>query len=65
LVDVGVNLEQWEGWMLQGDGTEAVAAKTPTRKLVAEWIICSFKNMSEEMSHNSWRKKGFEWLEFT
>ena len=68
-VDVGVNkpikkemTTQWEDWMTEGDGMTAGVAKEPTRKLLAEWIVGAYKNISEETGRNAWKKKGFEWV---
>jgi hypothetical protein len=68
-VDVGVNKSikkemttQWEDWMTEGEGMTAGVAKEPTRKLLAEWIVGAYKNISEEMGHNAWKNKGFEWV---
>jgi hypothetical protein len=46
--------------MLEGEGIEAGVAKTPTRKLVTEWINGAYNIIIEEMGCNAWRKKGFE-----
>ena len=39
---------------------DAGVAKEPTRKLLAEWIVGAYKNISEETGRNAWKKKGFE-----
>jgi hypothetical protein len=68
-VDVGINCpikmemtEQWEKWMFDGGGIVDGVAKEPTRKLVAEWIIGTYKNISEETGKNAWKKTGYEWF---
>jgi hypothetical protein len=68
-VDIGINrpikkamMEQWEDWMYAGGGVVEGVAKTPSRKLVAEWIIGTYKVIMEETARNAWRKKGFEWI---
>ncbi len=68
-VDIGINrpikkamMEQWEDWMYAGGGVVEGVAKTPSRKLVAEWIIDTYKVIMEETARNAWRKKGFEWI---
>ena len=68
-VDVGINrpikkemTEQWEKWMFNGGGVVNGVAKEPTRNLVAEWIIGAYKNISEEIGQNAWKKTGYEWF---
>jgi hypothetical protein len=68
-VDVGVYCpikkamtEQWEDWMTEGDGVDARVAKAPPCQLVAEWIIGSYKCISQETGRNAWMKNKFEWL---
>jgi hypothetical protein len=65
---VGVNCpikkaitEQWEDWMAKGDGVDAGVAKKPSHQLVAEWIIRSYKCISQETDRNAWTKNKFEW----
>ena len=69
-VDVRVNhpikkamMEQWEDWMTEGDGVDAGVAKTPSWQLVAEWIIGTYKSISQETGRNAWMKNNFEWFE--
>ena len=38
------------------------AAKEPSRKLVAEWIVEVYWSIPQEISRNAWMKKGFEWF---
>ena len=68
-VDVEINrpikmemTEQWEKWMFDGGGIVDGVAKEPTRKLVAEWIIGTYRNISVETGKNAWKKTGYEWL---
>jgi len=68
-VDVGINrsikkemTEQWEEWMINGGGVDGGIAKTPTRRQVAEWIVGSYKNISEQTARNAWKKKGYQWI---
>ena len=68
-VDVGINhpikkemTGQWEDWMYAGGGVVEGVTNTPSRKLVAEWILGTYKAISEEMGQNAWRKKGYEWF---
>ena len=65
LIDVGINetikcgmREKWEDWMLQGEGIVDGAAKEPIQKLVAEWIVYVYNNISSDTGRNAWRKKG-------
>jgi hypothetical protein len=68
-VDVGINrsikkemTEQWEEWMINGGGVDGGIAKSPTRRQVAEWIVGSYKNISEQTAQNAWKKKGYQWI---
>ncbi len=55
-------MEQWEDWMYSGGGVVEGVAKAPSPKLVAEWIIGTYKKISEVTGQNAWRKGGFEWI---
>ena len=35
--------EKWEDWMIEGDGVVDGAAKEPSRKLVAGWLVDVYK----------------------
>ena len=66
-VGVGVNkpikkemTTQREDLMTEGDEMTAGVAKEPTRKLLAEWIVEAYKNVSKEVGRNVWKKKGFK-----
>ena len=48
--------------MTEGDGMPAGLAKEPARRLLAEWMVGAYKNISEETGRNAWKKKGFEWV---
>ena len=68
-VDVGINhpikmemTEQWEKWMFNGGRVIDGVAKEPTRKLVAEWTIGTYRNISVETGKNAWKKTGYEWF---
>ncbi len=68
-IDVGINrsikkemTEQWEKWMFNGGGVVDGVAKEPTRKLVAEWIIGAYRNITTEIGRNAWKKTGYEWF---
>jgi hypothetical protein len=66
-VNVGINppikngmMEQWEDRMFNCGGVVGGVAKTPSRQLVTQWVICTYKMISKETGRNAWRKKGFE-----
>ena len=40
----------------------AEVVKEPTRKLLAEWIVGTHENISEEFDRNAWKKKDAEWV---
>ena len=44
--------------MIEGDGIVDVAAKEPSRKLVAGWILDVYKNIPGQTARNAWMKKG-------
>ena len=48
--------------MINGGGVDGGIAKTPTRRQVAEWIVGSYKNISEQTAQNAWKKKGYQWI---
>ena len=54
--------EQWEKWMLDGGGVVEGMAKEPTRKLVAEWIIGTYRKILVETGKNAWKKTMSEWF---
>ena len=63
-IDVGINrsikkemTEQWEKWMFNGGGVVDGVAKEPTRKLVAEWIIGAYRNITTEIEKTLGRKR--------
>ena len=68
-VGVGVNkpikkemTTQREDLMTEGDEMTAGVANKPTRKLLTEWIVGAYKNVSKEVGRNAWKKNGFEWV---
>ena len=68
-VDVGINrpikkemTEQWEKRMFNGGRVVDGVAKAQTRKLVAEWIIGTCRNIMEEIGQQAWKKTGYEWI---
>ena len=48
--------------MTEGDGLTAGVVKKATKKLLVEWIVVTYENISEEKGHNAWKKKGFQWV---
>ena len=52
--------EQWEEWMMTGGGVTGGVAKPPFRRQVAEWIVWSYKAITEQTGRNAWRKTGYE-----
>lgn len=54
--------EKWEDWMLDGDGLVNGAAKEPTRKIVAEWVLEAYNSIPNQTAKNAWLKKEFEWF---
>ena len=42
--------------MLDGGGVDGVMAKTPSRQLVAQWIVGTYATISQEMDKNVWKK---------
>jgi hypothetical protein len=68
-VDVGINHpikrameEQWEKWMYNGGGINGGKAMTPTRELVADWVIGMYKKIAKETRRNMLMKKGYKWF---
>ena len=51
---------KWEDWMLEGERIFDGAAKGPTRKLGAEWIVDVYNTISSDTGQNARWKKGFE-----
>ena len=68
-VDVGINKtiksgmrDKWEDWMIEGEGIVDGAAKEPSRKLVAEWVLAVYNNFPAQTARNAWMKQGYEWF---
>lgn len=68
-VDVGINKtikcgirDKWEDWMIEGEGIVDGAAKEPSRRLVAEWVLDVYNNFPNQIARNAWMKKGYEWF---
>ena len=55
-------IKQWEEWMRDGDGLVDGVVNEPTRKLVAKWIIGTYRNISVETGKTTWTKTGYEWF---
>ena len=54
--------EKWEDWMMEGDGIVNGAAKEPSRKLVAEWLVEVYSSLPAQTVRNAWMKTGFKWF---
>mgnify|MGYP006214242181 CR=1 FL=1 len=68
-IDVGINkpikkrlTKLWEDWMMEGDGIIHRAAKEPSRKLVAEWLVEVYSSLPAQTVRNAWMKTGFKWF---
>jgi hypothetical protein len=54
--------DKWEDWMIEGEGIVDGAAKEPSRKLVAEWVLEVYNNFPAQTARNAWMKTGYEWF---
>jgi hypothetical protein len=71
-IDVSINIpiksrlrQKWEDLMTEGDGIVDGVAKEPSRKLVAEWIVQVYEDISEEigqMRGNGGDMNGFNYI---
>lgn len=73
-IDVGINrpikaalADMWEDWLetevLENEENEGVInIETPSRELIANWVVEAYWMLDEEKCKNAWRKKGFEWI---
>jgi hypothetical protein len=68
-IDVGINKsikgglrDKWDQWMVEGEGIVNGKAKEPSRKLVAEWVVNVYNNITDVVGMNAWKKEGFEWF---
>ena len=68
-IDVGINQSiksgmrhNWEDWMIEGDRIVYGAAKEPSRKLVAKWVLDVQNNFPGQTANNVWMKKGYKWF---
>lgn len=52
--------ENWENWMLAGEGIVDGAANEPSQGLVAEWLFDIYTSIPGQMMRNAWMKTGFE-----
>ena len=48
--------------MVEGDGIVNGQAKEPSHKMVVEWLVDVYDNISETGAMNAWKKEGFEWF---
>ena len=70
-IDVGINRpikaalsDMWEDWLemevVENDGVFQI--QTPSRELIANWVVEVYWMLDEEKCKNAWRKMGFEWI---
>ena len=53
--------EDWEDWILDSD-IIAPTTKPPTRKLIVEWVMKVYNNVSVEVVVNSWKHGTYSWF---
>ena len=53
--------ENWEDWMLVGEGIVHHATKEPLRQFVVEWLVDVYGSILTETVRNAWMKRGYEW----
>ena len=68
-IDVGVNkpiknkmADKWEDWLEEEEVQNGKALMTPSRELIASWVVETYWMLDAEKCKNAWRKKGFEWV---
>ena len=68
-IDVGVNkpiknkmADKWEDWLEEEEVQNGKALMTPSRELIASWVVETYWMLDAEKFKNAWRKKGFEWV---
>ena len=68
-VDVGINrslttniCKDWEDWMLDL-GISVSTIKALTRKLIGEWVMKAYNNISVEVVVNSWKHGAYTWFD--
>ena len=68
-IDVGVNkpiknkmADKWEDWLEEEEVQNGKALMTPSRELIASWVVETYWMLDAEKCKNVWRKKGFEWV---
>ena len=67
-IDVGVNRpvksaleDKWEDWIDAENLSDGNAMTTPSRELIATWVVEAYWMLHTEISKNAWKKKDFEW----
>jgi hypothetical protein len=40
----------------------ATAAKEPSRRLVAEWVLEVYNEIPQQTARNAWMKTGYKWF---
>jgi hypothetical protein len=67
-IDVGVNRpvksaleDKWEDWIDAENLSDGNAMTTPSRELIATWVVEAYWMLHTEICKNAWKKKDFEW----
>ncbi len=68
-IDVGVNkliknkiADKWEDWLDEENLSGGNAMTTPSRELIATWVVEAYWMLDKEICKNAWKKKDFEWI---
>ena len=54
--------KDWEDWM-HGLGISVSTTKPPTRKLIVEWVMKAYNNLTVEAVTNSWKHVIYTWFD--
>lgn len=67
-VDIGINKpikedirKSWEAWMLS-QNIERGVSRAPSRRLISDWTLSAFGNISSEIIQNAWKREGYVWF---
>ena len=68
-INIGVNrlikrklAEQWEDWMDVKGALVGRDVITPSREVIANWVVDAYWLLTKKTCQNAWKKKGFEWV---
>ena len=68
-IDVGVNRpvksaleDKWEDWIDAENLSDGNAMTTPSRELIATWVVEAYWMLHTVICKNAWKKKDFEWI---